>query len=72
MWLEDKKKEMQERRLIQALYRDLVGMAKQNELNKKVSLYVKEICSFNILKIANCVRMRETFNFCLLLNKTAT
>lgn len=48
MWLEDKKKEMQERRLIQTLYRDLVGMAKQNELNKKVSLYVKEICSFNI------------------------
>lgn len=36
MWQEDKKKEMQERKLVQSLYRDLVGKAKLNELSKKV------------------------------------
>lgn len=36
MWQEDKKKEMQERKLVQNLYRDLVGKAKLNELSKKV------------------------------------
>ncbi|XP_038587463.1 ankyrin repeat domain-containing protein 53 [Micropterus salmoides] len=35
VWQQDKKKEMQKRRLVQALYRDLVDRAKLNELNKK-------------------------------------
>nr|XP_046236197.1 ankyrin repeat domain-containing protein 53 [Scatophagus argus] len=34
-WQEDKKKEMQERKLVQALYCDLVDMAKLNDLSKK-------------------------------------
>lgn len=38
MWQEDKKKEMRERTLVQALYRDLLDMAKLNDLNKKVQL----------------------------------
>lgn len=36
MWQEDKKKEMQERMLVQALYRDLLDKANQNNLNRKV------------------------------------
>ncbi|XP_063752169.1 ankyrin repeat domain-containing protein 53 isoform X2 [Eleginops maclovinus] len=35
MWQTDKKKEMQERKLGQTLYMDLVEMVKQNHLNKK-------------------------------------
>ncbi len=37
MWQEDKKREMQERKLVQVLYSDLVHMAKLNNLNSKVS-----------------------------------
>lgn len=36
MWEEDKKKEMQQRILVQALYRDLLDKAKQDNLNRKV------------------------------------
>ncbi|XP_042256700.1 ankyrin repeat domain-containing protein 53 isoform X2 [Thunnus maccoyii] len=35
MWQADKKKEMEERKLVQALYSDLVDMCKLNRLNKK-------------------------------------
>ncbi|XP_031145778.1 ankyrin repeat domain-containing protein 53 isoform X1 [Sander lucioperca] len=35
MWQTDKKKEMQERKLVQTLYSDLVDMVKLNKLNKK-------------------------------------
>ncbi|KAK5893401.1 hypothetical protein CgunFtcFv8_006276 [Champsocephalus gunnari] len=35
MWQTDKKKEMQERKLSQTLYIDLVGMVKLNKINKK-------------------------------------
>ncbi|XP_051284587.1 ankyrin repeat domain-containing protein 53 isoform X2 [Dicentrarchus labrax] len=41
MWQKDKKKEMQERKLVQALYGDLVDMAKMNKLNKKTLIDVK-------------------------------
>ncbi|XP_035531401.1 ankyrin repeat domain-containing protein 53 [Morone saxatilis] len=41
MWQKDKKKEMQERKLVQALYSDLVDMAKMNNLNKKTLIDVK-------------------------------
>lgn len=48
MWDKDKKKEMQERTLVQALYCDLVDMAELNDLNKKVSSCVAEILSSHI------------------------
>ncbi|KAM6894233.1 LOW QUALITY PROTEIN: ankyrin repeat domain-containing protein 53 [Lycodopsis pacificus] len=35
MWQEDKKKEMQERKLVQTLYSDLVDVVKLNDLNEK-------------------------------------
>ncbi|XP_054863752.1 ankyrin repeat domain-containing protein 53 isoform X2 [Amphiprion ocellaris] len=35
MWQVEKKKEMEERKLAQVLYRDLVDMAEQNKLNEK-------------------------------------
>ncbi|XP_031706904.1 ankyrin repeat domain-containing protein 53 [Anarrhichthys ocellatus] len=35
MWQEEKKKEMQERKLVQTLYSDLVDVVKLNDLNKK-------------------------------------
>ncbi|XP_041821549.1 ankyrin repeat domain-containing protein 53 [Chelmon rostratus] len=41
MWDKDKKKEMQERTLVQALYCDLVDMAELNDLNKKTLIDVK-------------------------------
>lgn len=70
MWQEDKKKELQERKLVQALYRDLVGMAKQNELNKKVSLCVEEIFSSNIEKLQLWQNQRNIHSsFCILLNE---
>lgn len=37
MWQEAKKKELQERKLVRDLYRDLVGQVKMNERSKKVS-----------------------------------
>lgn len=37
MWQADKKKEMEERKLVQVLYSDLVDMSKLNNLSKKVS-----------------------------------
>lgn len=48
MWQKDKTKEMKERKLVQALYGDLVDVVKLNDRNKKVSLYVVEIHSSNI------------------------
>lgn len=55
MWQEDKKKEMQERKFVQSLYRDLVGKAKLNELNKKVhgNLNVLILRLENISNISN-------------------
>ncbi|XP_070849761.1 ankyrin repeat domain-containing protein 53 [Chaetodon trifascialis] len=41
MWQQDKKKELQERKLVQALYCDLVDMAKLNDANKKTLIDVK-------------------------------
>ncbi|XP_070786380.1 LOW QUALITY PROTEIN: ankyrin repeat domain-containing protein 53 [Enoplosus armatus] len=41
MWQKDKKKELQERKLGQALYSDLVDMARLNDLNKKTLIDVK-------------------------------
>ncbi|XP_076581610.1 ankyrin repeat domain 53 [Chaetodon auriga] len=40
MWQQDKKKEMQERKLVQALYCDLVDMAKLDDANKKTLIDV--------------------------------
>lgn len=37
MWQEAKKKELQERKLVQNLYRDLIGQVDMNERHKKVS-----------------------------------
>lgn len=37
MWQANKAKEMEERKLVQSLYGDLVDMCKLNTLNKKVS-----------------------------------
>ncbi|XP_075307895.1 ankyrin repeat domain-containing protein 53 [Odontesthes bonariensis] len=37
LWLRDKMREMEERRLVQTLYRDLVNMAKQNIYNKTLT-----------------------------------
>ncbi|XP_040887736.1 ankyrin repeat domain-containing protein 53 [Toxotes jaculatrix] len=37
MWKAEKRKEMEERKLVQALYSDLVDMSKRNNLNKRVS-----------------------------------
>lgn len=37
MWQANKKKEMEERKLVQVLYTDLVDMCKLNKVNKKVS-----------------------------------
>lgn len=41
MWQKDKGKELQERKLVQALYGDLVDMVKLDKLSKKVGLCVK-------------------------------
>ncbi|XP_047448377.1 ankyrin repeat domain-containing protein 53 [Mugil cephalus] len=41
MWQAEKKEEMEQRMMVQALYRDLVDMAKQNNLNKKTLIDVK-------------------------------
>ncbi|KAM9335550.1 ankyrin repeat domain-containing protein 53 [Symphorus nematophorus] len=41
MWQEEKRKEMQERKLVQALYSELVDLAKMNDLNKKTLIDVK-------------------------------
>lgn len=43
VWQAEKKKEMQERKLVQTLYSDLVDTVKLNGLNKKVSLHVGTI-----------------------------
>lgn len=48
MWQKDKGKEQQERKLVQALYGDLVDMVKLDKLSKKVGLCVK-IFSFNTM-----------------------
>lgn len=37
MWQEAKKKELQERMLVQDLYRDLIGQVDMNKCRKKVS-----------------------------------
>lgn len=36
MWQEAKKKELQERKLVRDLYRDLIGQVNTNEHSKKV------------------------------------
>ncbi|XP_044040609.1 ankyrin repeat domain-containing protein 53 [Siniperca chuatsi] len=41
MWQKEKEKEMHERKLVQALYSDLVDMAKLNDLKKKTLIDVK-------------------------------
>ncbi|XP_037615517.1 ankyrin repeat domain-containing protein 53 [Sebastes umbrosus] len=53
MWHRNKKKEMQERKLAQTLYSDLVDLVKLNDPNEKVSLYVVEIQSSKIWKFGN-------------------
>lgn len=37
MWQEAKNKELQERKLVQNIYRDLIGQVNMNEGSKKVS-----------------------------------
>uniref|UniRef100_A0A665US37 Si:ch211-1o7.2 n=1 Tax=Echeneis naucrates TaxID=173247 RepID=A0A665US37_ECHNA len=43
MWTIEKRKEMEERKLVQALYHDLVDMAKRNNLKRQVSVSLKLI-----------------------------